>query len=146
MILFQPENELYSCSDDIDPCPNPEYFQYVEDQFRNASIVVPYIVNDNNEGNFAPGQPVSVDIYGIDSYPLGFDCANPETWPENALQTDLTETHLNYSALTPFSFIEFQGGSFDPWGGWGFQQVGYASIAVKIRLTPPNTVPRARWL
>ncbi|KAK5163099.1 uncharacterized protein LTR77_010883 [Saxophila tyrrhenica] len=122
VILFQPENEYYSCTDDIDPCPNPDYMQYVEDQFRNASIVVPYIVNDNNEGNFAPGQPAAVDIYGIDSYPLGFDCANPETWPEGALQTYLTETHLNYSALTPFSFIEFQGGSFDPWGGWGFQQ------------------------
>ncbi|GAB7360574.1 hypothetical protein MBLNU230_g0458t1 [Neophaeotheca triangularis] len=123
VIAFQPENELYSCIDSVDPCPNPEYMQYVEDQFRNASIVVPYIVNDNNEGNFAPGTGTGeVDIYGIDSYPLGFDCANPSVWPEGAIQTDLTETHLEYSPSTPFSFIEFQGGSFDPWGGWGFAQ------------------------
>ena len=104
--------------------------EYVEEQFRNAGIVVPYIVNDNNEGNFAPGSgPAAVDIYGIDSYPLGFDCANPYTWPFGALQDYLTETHLEYSPLTPFSFVEFQGGSFDPWGGWGFEQclelVGY---------------------
>jgi hypothetical protein len=140
VILFQPENELYSCVESVDPCPNPdcEYayhifskqlancvpsdMQYVEDQFRNASIVVPYIVNDNNEGNFAPGTPAAVDIYGIDSYPLGFDCANPYTWPANALATDLTVTHQNFSPSTPFSFVEFQGGSFDPWGGWGFAQ------------------------
>jgi hypothetical protein len=129
VILFQPENEYYDCLDSVKPCPNHHYMQYVEDQFRNASIVVPYIVNDNNEGNFRPGTRAAVDIYGIDSYPLGFDCANPYTWPANALQTDLTSTHQEWSPLTPFSFVEFQGGSFDPWGGWGFAQclelVGY---------------------
>ena len=95
----------------------------------DTGIVVPYIVNDNNTGNFAPGHPSAVDIYGIDSYPLGFDCANPYTWPDAALQMDLTATHFNYSPSTPFSIVEFQGGSFDPWGGWGFSQclelVGY---------------------
>ncbi|KAK3720145.1 hypothetical protein LTR37_003969 [Vermiconidia calcicola] len=54
---------------------------------------------------------------------------NPDTWPANALATYLTETHLENSPTTPFSYIEFQGGSFDPWGGWGFAQclelVGY---------------------
>ena len=123
VILFQPENEYYDCLSSISPCPNPTYMAYVEDQYRNASIVVPYIVNDDNGGNFAPGHPAAVQIYGIDSYPLGFDCANPYTWPADALQTDLTSTHLNNSPSTPFSFVEFQGGSFDPWGGWGFQQV-----------------------
>lgn len=122
VILFQPENEYYSCIESVDPCPNPEYMKYVEDQFRNASIVVPYIVNDNNEGNFAPGTPAAVDIYGIDNYPLGFDCANPYSWPVDGIITDLTETHQRWSPLTPFSYIEFQGGSFDPWGGWGFAQ------------------------
>jgi hypothetical protein len=127
VILFQPENEYYDCLDSVKPCPNHEYMQYVEDQFRNASIVVPYIVNDDNDGNFRPGTKAAVDIYGIDSYPLGFDCANPYTWPADALQTDLTSTHEEWSPLTPFSFVEFQGGSFDPWGGWGFAQVGARS-------------------
>lgn len=45
VILFQPENELYDCLDSVNPCPNPDYMQKVEDQFRDAGIVVPYIVN-----------------------------------------------------------------------------------------------------
>lgn len=129
IILAQPENEYYDCEPYIKPCPNHKYMKYVEDQLRDAGVVVPYIVNDNNEGNFAPGQFAAVDIYGIDSYPLGFDCAHPYEWPLDGLQTDLTVTHQNYSPSTPFSFVEFQGGSFDPWGGWGFAQclelVGY---------------------
>lgn len=124
VIMFQPENEYYSCADDVEPCPNPEYMQYVVDQWRNQSIIVPFIVNDNNEGNFAPGTGEgAVDIYGIDNYPLGFDCANPEQWPYWSTFTELTETHQEWSPLTPFSYIEYQGGSFDPWGGWGFSQV-----------------------
>ena len=70
VILFQPENEFYDCLDSINPCPNPEYMAYVEDQFRAAGIVVPTIVNDDNTGNFAPGEPAATDIYGIDSYPV----------------------------------------------------------------------------
>lgn len=124
VILAQPENEYYDCLPSITPCPNHKYMKTVEDQFRDAGVVVPYIVNDDNDGNFAPGSGLAaVEIYGIDSYPLGFDCANPYVWPDDALQTDLTSTHLEWSPLTPFSFVEFQGGSFDPWGGWGFAQV-----------------------
>lgn len=108
VILFQPENEYYDCLPSVKPCPNHKYMKYVEDQARNAGIVVPFIVNDNNDGNFAPnsGQLAAVDIYGIDSYPLGFDCANPYVWPDGDLQTDLTSTHLEWSPLTPFSFVE----------------------------------------
>ena len=131
VILFQPENEYYDCLPSVKPCPNPEYMAYVEQQFRGAGIVVPYIVNDDNTGNFAPGQPAAVDLYGIDSYPLGFDCANPYTWPENGLQTDLTPTHRKYSPYTPFSFIEFQGGSFDPWGGWVSLPIFESNVACR---------------
>jgi hypothetical protein len=55
---------------------------------------------------------------------VGFDCANPETWPDNSLPTNWGELHLNQSSSTPYSLIEFQGGSFDPWGGLGFEQCG----------------------
>ena len=49
---------------------------FVERQFRDTGIVVPYVVNDNkNLGYFAPGSGEgAVDIYGIDSYPLRYDC------------------------------------------------------------------------
>lgn len=54
----------------------------VEKWFRNAGVVVPTISNDGYAyGNFAPGTGLgSVDIYGYDSYPLGFDCAEPYVW------------------------------------------------------------------
>ena len=56
--------------------------QQVEDSYREAGIVVPFISNDGFDyGNFAPGTGLGqVDIYGHDSYPLGFNCRNPYVW------------------------------------------------------------------
>ena len=74
-------------------------------------------------GYFAPGYVVDgttegdVDIYGHDSYPLGFDCAHPYTWPSGSLPTTFRATHEKQSPSTFYSLDEFQGGSFDPWGG-----------------------------
>lgn len=63
--------------------PDGAYMQEIEDAFREAGIVVPYISNDARPaGHNAPGSGAGeVDIYGHDGYPLGFDCANPYTWP-----------------------------------------------------------------
>lgn len=63
-----------------------------------------------------------MDIYGHDSYPLGFDCAHPYTWPANDIPTYFHATHETQSPSTFYSINEFQGGSFDPWGGLGFDQ------------------------
>lgn len=52
----------------------------------------------------------------------GFDCANPQTWPAQALSSGYADSHAEFGGSTPFSILEFQGGSFDPWGGWGFAQ------------------------
>ncbi|KAG6015584.1 hypothetical protein E4U54_003345 [Claviceps lovelessii] len=122
VVLFQPENE-YSYGHNI-PFPNGPYMQYVIDQARTAGISVPMINNDvGPTGNYAPGKGVgSVDIYGHDSYPVGFDCGKPTVWPPKALLTDLHALHVRQSPLTPYSIVEFQGGSFDPWGGWGFEK------------------------
>ncbi|KAK3076391.1 hypothetical protein LTS18_013155, partial [Coniosporium uncinatum] len=101
------------------------YFQYVEDQYRDAGIVVPFINNDASpKGYFAPNgtNNVTVDIYGHDGYPLGFDAASPYQWPDNALPTNWRTLHEQQSPNTPYSFVEFQGGSFDPWGGPGFEK------------------------
>ncbi|KAL7931063.1 glycoside hydrolase family 35 protein [Trichoderma chlorosporum] len=123
VILYQPENEYSSGNAGI-VFPNKPYFQYVIDQARNAGVVVPLINNDAFPGGTsAPGTGLgSVDIYGHDAYPVGFDCAHPYTWPENGLPTTYHQLHLNMSPSTPFSLVEFQGGSFDPFGGWGFEQ------------------------
>ncbi|PNP55688.1 hypothetical protein THARTR1_04212 [Trichoderma harzianum] len=118
VILYQPENE-YSAGNAGVLFPNKPYFQYVIDQARNAGIVVPLINNDAFPGGTsAPGTGLgSVDIYGHDAYP-----AHPYTWPENGLPTTYRSQHLSMSPSTPFSLVEFQGGSFDPFGGWGFEQ------------------------
>ncbi|KAJ9155583.1 Beta-galactosidase [Pleurostoma richardsiae] len=122
VILVQPENEYTYAYDTL--FPDPAYMQYVEDQLRNAGIVVPLISNDAYAaGHNAPGTGEGeVDIYGHDGYPLGFDCANPYTWPANYLSTTYRANHLAQSPTTPYSLVEFQGGSFDPPGGLGFDK------------------------
>lgn len=80
VILFQPENEYSQADEELAPeFPDPVYWKAVEDQFRDNGIIVPMISNDARPaGYFAPGPPpadnVTVDIYGHDGYPLGFDC------------------------------------------------------------------------
>lgn len=69
VILYQPENEYtYTCCGEKH---DPEYFQYVMDQARNAGIVVPMISNDASpDGHNAPGTGIgAADIYGHDNYP-----------------------------------------------------------------------------
>jgi hypothetical protein len=123
IILVQPENEYTGATSDVQPFPDPVYMQYVEDQLRNAGIIVPLISNDASpQGHNAPGQPAAVDIYGHDGYPVGFDCANPTVWPDGKLPTNWRALHLQQSPTTPYSIVEFQGGSFDPWGGPGWDK------------------------
>ncbi|KAJ5613996.1 hypothetical protein N7528_007650 [Penicillium herquei] len=124
IILYQPENEYSGacCYVSDSEFPDPYYMQYVEDQARNAGVVIPLMNNDAGaEGHNAPGTGIGqVDIYGHDSYPLGFDCANPYTWPSGDLPTTFYTEHMEQSPTTPYSLVEFQGGSYDPWGGSGF--------------------------
>jgi len=118
VILFQPENEYTSAVGD--PLfPDGLYMSEVEQMFRDAGIVVPMISNDASpDGHNAPGTGLGqVDIYGYDGYPLGFDCANPTVWPAGNLNTNFGSLHKQQSPTTPNSIVEFQGGSFDPWGG-----------------------------
>lgn len=123
IILVQPENEYTVATADTKPFPDPKFFGYVEDQLRKAAVVVPLISNDASpKGYFAPGQEAAADIYGHDGYPLGFDCANPTVWPDNALPMNWRTLHMQQAPSTPYSIIEFQAGSFDPWGGPGFDR------------------------
>ncbi|RDL39958.1 Beta-galactosidase [Venustampulla echinocandica] len=130
VILAQPENEYTGASGQVTGgFPDPEFFAYVQKQLRDAGVVVPLISNDASpKGLFAPGKTTNgtaeanVDIYAHDGYPLGFDCAHPYTWPSGALPTNWHATHEDQSPATLYSIMEFQGGSFDPWGGLGFAQ------------------------
>jgi beta-galactosidase GanA len=78
VILVQPENE-YTTWPNVTGFPdqmNREYMAYVEQQYLSAGITVPLIVNDNEvQGYWAPGSGLgAVDVYGIDAYPLRYDC------------------------------------------------------------------------
>ena len=121
VVLLQPENE-YTYSSNGVTFPNKQYFADGEQMYRDTGIVVPFVSNDAAaKGYFAPGTGQgAVDIYGHDSYPLGFDCASPATWPDGALPTSFWSTHEQQSPTTPYTISEFQGGAFDPWGGNGF--------------------------
>ena len=69
IILLQPENEYSQAYPGV-LFPNYDYFQAVEDQYRKAGIVVPFISNDARpQGYFAPGNGSvgNVDIYGHDA-------------------------------------------------------------------------------
>ncbi|KAJ5811527.1 hypothetical protein N7474_007828 [Penicillium riverlandense] len=127
VILLQPENEYSSGNP---PFPDPIYFKAVEDQYRDAGIVIPFISNDNSpHGYFYDQGPPKWPVYGHDSYPKGFD-DDIYQWPANALPTDYGELHEEMAPDTPYSVMEFQGGSWDPWGGYGYNKTA-------ARLGPP---------
>ncbi|KAK3330560.1 glycoside hydrolase family 35 protein [Apodospora peruviana] len=133
--------------------PDPDYMQYVEDQARKAGIVVPFMSNDAwTEAHNAPGTGKGeMDILreyiraswgsseGHDGYPLGFDCSNPSSWPAGALPTTWYETHMQQIPPLPIQFQRyFQGGSFDPWGGYGFAQCAELVNHEQVRIFYKN--------
>ncbi|KAM5536271.1 hypothetical protein V8D89_010048 [Ganoderma adspersum] len=94
------------------------YFAQLEAQYRDGQVVIPLTYNDPGEGsNFINGTG-AVDIYGLDSYPQGFDCSNPTHW--SPVVTNYHSYHASVNPAEPWYMPEFQGGSFDPWGGPGY--------------------------
>ncbi|EKM56228.1 glycoside hydrolase family 35 protein [Phanerochaete carnosa HHB-10118-sp] len=113
LIAVQVDNE-YSQS----PIQRAEYFAQLEATYTSNGIVVPLTYNDPGEGlNFINGTG-AVDIYGLDSYPQGFDCSNPTRW--SPVVTNYHSYHEEADPGTVWYMPEFQGGSFDPWGGPGY--------------------------
>jgi beta-galactosidase GanA len=111
VIMYQIENE-YGFT-----IPSGEaYFGNLEAQAKQDGIDVPTYTN--NVGGFptgwAPGTPDAPDLTGTDQYPEGFDCT--ETNVFNAPPV-LTSDH---TPTQPLMVPEYQGGSFDSWGGSGY--------------------------
>ncbi|KAI0070921.1 hypothetical protein K474DRAFT_1669569 [Panus rudis PR-1116 ss-1] len=113
VIAIQVDNE-YSQS----PITRAEYFAELEQAYVDNGVAVPLTYNDPGQGrNFINGTG-AVDIYGLDSYPQGFDCSNPRKW--NPVTTNYHQYHEEVNPSQPWYIPEFQGGSFDPWGGPGY--------------------------
>lgn len=110
VIAAQVENEIY----DSNTADGQNYMAALERQMRADGITVPLTGNDNS--SFVTGTG-AVQLPGFDSYPLGFNCSSPTTWPGQV--PDEMGYHLSNPG-SPLFFPEFQGGSFDPWGGAGY--------------------------
>ncbi|KAF7521836.1 hypothetical protein G7054_g12330 [Neopestalotiopsis clavispora] len=122
VVLLQPENEYDTWpgvnNSDFPLQLNRNYMEHVKQQFKDAGVVVPQMVNDHlNQGNWAPGSGLGeTDLYGIDAYPMRYDCAHPDIWPKIRWPEGWQTTHQMYSPNTPFFVAEFQGGSGTGWG------------------------------
>jgi hypothetical protein len=102
--------------------------QAIEDKFREDGITVPFTFNDpyTNSG-FANG-PGAVDIYGFDSYPLGFDCSNPDVWPSD-VATYYRAYHEGLNPSEPLALYEFQGKQL--WLSMLFWSVSLIRVAIR---------------
>jgi beta-galactosidase GanA len=104
VILYQVENEL----EYAEPA-TINYMAELEAKVRADGIDVPLTGNHNAVFQGTPG---AVDIPGYDSYPLGFDCSNPSGFG--------TPPGFTHNPGVPLMIPEFQGGSYDSWGGSGY--------------------------
>ncbi|KAJ7590547.1 glycoside hydrolase family 35 protein [Mycena floridula] len=126
VILVQAENEYSGWQEGFS-----EDFAYenrLMADLRAAGITVPITTNDAWPG----GHFTSVDIYGYDSYPNGFDCFNSDVWASDAVPEQLCfmsnfsnrwlwASHMSINPQTLNAVYEFQAGAFDPWGGAGYE-------------------------
>ncbi|KAF8849356.1 hypothetical protein BDZ45DRAFT_708844 [Acephala macrosclerotiorum] len=114
------------------------------DRLRDAGIVVPFAVNDNeNKGYFATGSGLgAVDIYGIDVYPFRYDCGSGDGWggvgeDRCAILVNNEGVRVifknNYSfGVTIFNTYMIYGGT--NWGNLGHHG-GYASYDYRASIT-----------
>jgi beta-galactosidase GanA len=114
VIAYQIENEISGSAENA-------YMASLAAQVRSDGITVPLFVNDvSPNGNWIPGSTAAPwnNLYGYDNYPMGFNCSNPNSW-SNAADN---EARIRNFGITnqPIFIPEFQGGSFDPWGGPGY--------------------------
>jgi len=111
VILYQIENE-YGYTD-----PTGEaYFGNLEAQAKTDGIDVPTYTNDvgSYANGWAPGTPDAPDLMGSDQYPEGFDCTDTNVFSSPPVLTGYHEPGI------PLMVPEYQGGSFDSWGGAGY--------------------------
>jgi hypothetical protein len=131
--IYQIENEYGeqwngSTSEKIPNYHAGQYMALLEASARANGIDIPLIHNDPNMNtkswskDFALNATGNVDIAGLDSYPSCWSCNLAECTGTNgqyvAYQTINYYDHfIDTSPTQPSFFPEFQGGSYNPWGG-----------------------------
>ncbi|KAI0155202.1 family 35 glycosyl hydrolase [Xylariaceae sp. FL1272] len=118
VILNQIENE-YQETDHSPGATQVIHMQQLEEAFRDAGVIVPFTSNEKgmrSQSWSVDYQDVggSVDIYGLDSYPGGLSCTNPDTG--FSVVRTYYQWFQNYSSSQPEYVPEFQGGYLLGWG------------------------------
>ncbi|KAK0629349.1 beta-galactosidase [Bombardia bombarda] len=131
VIMYQIENELGNQWTDIASkalnVPAANYMQLLEDSARASGIDVPLSHNSPNMNGYAWSKDFSsstgnVDVVGLDSYPSCWSCNLSECTGTNgeyvAYKTQEYYTYFTKQSPTQPNFMpEYQGGSYNPWGG-----------------------------
>jgi Glycosyl hydrolases family 35/Beta-galactosidase, domain 2 len=109
IIACQVENEYYTNTTD-----GQTYMQDLENKLVADGITVP--LTGNHNATFVTGLGAT-NLVGFDNYPQGFDASQPTVW--NGVPDYYEGLHASLPSDKPLYLAEFQGGSFDPWGGAG---------------------------
>jgi beta-galactosidase GanA len=107
VILYQIENEYTGQGTSAD-----QYMADLEQQATSDGIDVPFTFNQCCGAQTYTSGLGAVNISGQDNYPLGFDCADTSSFGQ-------PYGYPSYTGM-PIYIPEFQGGSFDGWGGSGY--------------------------
>ncbi|PGH12864.1 hypothetical protein AJ80_06573 [Polytolypa hystricis UAMH7299] len=130
--MYQIENEYGEqwVGSPTDKVPNPTaaaYMELLQENARDNGIDVPLLANDPNMYVRSWSKDYSdargnVDVYGVDSYPSCWSCNLDECTGTNgeyvAYKVMNYYDHFEQVSPTQPEFLpEFQGGSYNPWGG-----------------------------
>ncbi|CAJ2507467.1 Uu.00g086530.m01.CDS01 [Anthostomella pinea] len=133
VILYQIENEYGEQWTDVDDrTPNETaiaYMELLEAAARSNGVNIPTLANNPNLGSKSWSLDYDVnhvggdtDIYGLDNYPSCWSCNTDECTSTNGFPPDFTvfDYYTNFQQTAPTQpsiLAEFQGGSYNPWGG-----------------------------
>jgi hypothetical protein len=131
VLMFQIENELNGQWKDIpNKVLNPpiaNYMQMLQDSARENGIDIPLAHNAPNMFGYSWSKDFSneignVDVVGLDSYPSCWSCNLSECTGTNGecvpyRTQDYYTFFTKQSPRQPNFMPEFQGGSYNPWGG-----------------------------
>jgi beta-galactosidase GanA len=106
VIAYQVENEYANQG-----TAAQQYMADLEQQARSDGIDVPFTFNQCCGSQTFTSGLGAVNISGTDNYPLGFNCADTNNFGQ-------PYGYPSYPGM-PIYLPEYQGGSFDGWGGSG---------------------------
>ncbi|KAK0543686.1 hypothetical protein OC845_005996 [Tilletia horrida] len=136
VIAVQADNEYHSGP------TRDAYIRSLVKFYKDRDFWVPITYNDIGQQNSFVD---IVDLWGLDSYPLGFDCSHPEKWQQ--IPDDYLARHERTNPDEPFIIPEWQGGSYDPYGGEGYGACAQLTGPAFTKLaTEAMLAQRVTWL